>query len=117
MQANEPQICEAFSRIADLCMALDQHPLTKHARCWEHQVDEHWWISVNGHPEPVENSDGFEVAPYNCVVKFNGWPAGYFDPRGGIIAAGAAANEESFLAALKAAKDRLAVNVNEGRTS
>jgi len=32
------------------------------------------------------------VPPFNCYVEFNGWPAGVFNPFGGIIAAGELAN-------------------------
>ncbi len=35
-------------------------------------------------------------------LKFNGWPAGIIDPAGGIIAAGEAANEDAFIAAIEA---------------
>lgn len=102
----EPRVSVAFGKLADLCIALGQHPLNKHAGCWEHQVDERWWVCINGHPEPRKNSDGFEVPQFDCVVKYNGWPAGMFGPYGGIIAAGDCANEETFIEALEAATKR-----------
>ena len=45
-----------------------------------------------------------ELASANLQAKltFNGWPAGIIDPMGGIIAAGAAANEDTFIAAIEA---------------
>lgn len=101
------QISEAFLKIGDLCVAADAAPLNKHAGCWEYQVDERWWIAVNGHPEPTRNSDNFEVAPFTAVVKYNGWPAGVLDPSGGIIAAGECANEGAFIEALIAATKKL----------
>lgn len=39
--------------------------------------------------------------PVQAKIKFNGWPAGVIDPLGGIIAAGQAANEDSFIAAIE----------------
>jgi len=77
-------------------------PLNKHAGCWERRIDEHWWIAVNGREEEISCSKGAAVPPFNCYVEFNGWPAGVFNPFGGIIAAGELANEETFAAALEA---------------
>jgi len=96
------QVCEAFAALAELCIALDAAPATKHERCWEQQIDERWWIAFNGHKEPVGCSDGSMVEPFHCYVKYCGWPAGVFAPWGGVIAAGEAANEEIFLAAVRA---------------
>lgn len=39
---------------------------------------------------------------FECVVWFNGWLAGVMDPYSGIIAAGEAANEGTFIAAIRA---------------
>lgn len=38
---------------------------------------------------------------YQAKIKYNGWPAGIIDPRGGVIAAGEAANEDAFIAAIE----------------
>ncbi len=97
------QICEAFHLIGKLGSALGVKSIKDFTGCWEHDIDEHWHIALNGHQETVKSSSGVEVAPFNCWVEWNGWPAGYLDPRGGIIAAGEAANEESFCDALRAA--------------
>ena len=95
---------EAFALIADLGIKLGAVPLAqKHAACWEHDVDAQWHIAVNGHREPKKSRDGMDVPPFTAAVSFNGWPAGLINPREGIIAAGAAANEDAFLAALKKA--------------
>ena len=95
--------CEAFARIAELATALGVSKIGQLPGCWEHQVDERWWIAVNGGKEARANSDGFEVPSFSAVVKFNGWPAGVIDPYAGVLAAGAAANEDTFIAALQAA--------------
>lgn len=101
------QPCEAFVRLCELAQALKIKPLPEHPACWEHQVDERWWICINGHKDgPRKNSDGFDVPPFECVLKYNGWPAGMFGPFGGIVAAGSCANEGTFIEALVAAKRR-----------
>ncbi len=47
-----------------------------------------WEISLDG-------------ANLQAKLKFNGWPAGIIDPRGGIIAAGGVANEDTFIEAIE----------------
>lgn len=96
-------ICEAFVALAELALSLGVPPLSTIDGCWEHQVDARWHVCVNGHNAAVKNSEGVEVHPFTCMVKFNGWPAGAFRPYGGIMAAGDVANEDVFLAALRAA--------------
>jgi hypothetical protein len=90
-----------FILLARLAEKDNAAPLNKHAGCWERQIGE-WWIAINGHRDEVKCSKGPRVPPFNCYCEFNGWPAGIFDPHGGVIAAGAAANEETFAAAIEA---------------
>ena len=77
--------------------------------CWVERVDEHWTIAANGHKEgracsPADCMGGVVIPPFHFAVWFHGWLAGLFDPaRGGAFAAGSAANEEEFKAALRAA--------------
>lgn len=102
MSSKIEQICTAFDRIAELGIVLGVSPLNKIDGCWECQIDEHWWIAVNGHKTAIKTSDGIKVEPYTCFVKFNGWPAGVFDPvNGGVIAAGTLANEDAFIKAIE----------------
>lgn len=101
----------AFDLLAQLAIALNQHPMNKHACCWVHQVDEHWTIAINGHKVPKEamlpgGGGAITVEPYHCYVEFNGFPAGSFNPFGGVIAAGECANEGTFIKAIQAAIDR-----------
>lgn len=103
----EQKISEAFSEIAELAKVLDVKDIGKLPGCWEYQIDDQWWIAVNGHSEAIECSTGSKVDPFNCYVQYNGWPAGLFDPYGGTIAAGTGANEDNFIAAIKAAIDRV----------
>ena len=91
-------IPECFSKVVDLMLALGVEGINTLPGCWEHQVDEHWFIKVNGHKEPIDN-----IQPYEMIVWFNGWPAGVIHPDRGVIAAGTLVNEDTFIAALDAA--------------
>ena len=94
-------IAEAFLRIADLGIAVGAAPMTRFVgKCWEHQVDDTWWIAVNANKESVECSRGAMVPFGYCYVECNGWPAGMFTPTGGLIASGEVANEDAFIGAL-----------------
>ena len=106
--ANEAPIAQAFVEMGNLCIAAGAAPLSKHEGCWEHQVDERWWIAVNGHAQPEKRltSKGIEIQPFHCYVEYNGWPAGILSPYGGVIAAGTGANEDTFIEALKLAAKR-----------
>lgn len=91
--------------IAKFACALDAAPMNHHPGCWEIQIDERWWLAVNGHKEPHRHSKsmGEEVlAPFHFYVEYNGWPAGIFSAAGGEFVAGDAANEQTFIEALKA---------------
>ena len=99
----ELEVSEAFDKIAQLVIKLGAHPMTRYPDCWEHDLDEHWKISINGHREPRKNSVGVTIEPFHCYVEFNGWPAGMFNPKGGSIAAGTVANEDEFIRAIEKA--------------
>jgi hypothetical protein len=43
------------------------------------------------------------VPPYSAYVEYNGWPFAVFDALGGVAGAGTHANEDTFIAAVKAA--------------
>lgn len=69
---------------------------------YERKIDDQWRVVMNGNKTPASH-DGIELAPFSIYVEFNGWPAGVIDPGGGIIAAGEAANEDTFIAAIERA--------------
>lgn len=101
-----------FGAIAELALALGVRDLCQRDGCWAHQVDDRWWLAVNGKREPqsvvvtARGGGGEEVSvpQYSAVIYYNGWPAGIVDPFGGVLAAGEGANEDTFLAALAEAK-------------
>ncbi len=92
-----------FILLADYGNKNGAAPLSQFEACWEKQIDEQWWIAMNGHQEPKACSHGNMVESFSCYVEFNGFPAGMIYPFGGILAAGSAANEDIFIEALKAA--------------
>ena len=98
-----PFLSEAFFEIGNLAGRLGVEGINKFPGCWEHQVDDSWWIAVNTHAEKTTCSTGVDVPAYHAYVMFNGWPAGVISPAGGVIAAGECANEDTFIAALKRA--------------
>jgi hypothetical protein len=98
----------SFAAVCDLAISLGVTRINKLPGCWEHQVDEHWWVAVNGHDKPTLCSTETSVPPFSIYVVFNGWPAGIIDAGGGCLAAGALANEETFLAAIQNAKKAVA---------
>ncbi len=72
---------------------------------WEHQVDKQWYFAVNRSKETqtVKRTSLVDIGRGEIYIEYNGWPAGTIDPKGGIIAAGEGANEDTFIAALDAA--------------
>jgi hypothetical protein len=91
-----------FMAIADYAIRKGAAPLHRHVGCWEAQVDASWWIAVNGHGTPMATSRGGEMLPpYHAYVEYHGWPAGLLHAGGGVMAAGEAANEETFRTALE----------------
>lgn len=106
---SEP-ISEAFTLIVALAEALGVRRINGLDGCWTQSVDATWWVALNGHAEQcaAKTPDGFaiDVPPYHASLMYNGFPAGIIGPRGGIIAAGSCANEDTFCAALQAAIER-----------
>jgi hypothetical protein len=98
---------EVFFEIVQLGMAAGAERINELPGCWEYQVSDGWWIAVNGHREPKTCSKGAEVPPFHAYVEWCGFPAGIVGPRGGVIAAGEAANEDTLIGALRAKADML----------
>lgn len=63
-------------------------------------------VTARRRSRTVTTSGKTEVPAFHCYVEFNGWPAGLLSPYDGTFAAGEAANEETFIAALEQATER-----------
>jgi len=99
----ERSISNVFNAIVDLALTLGVRSIKDLPACWEHQVDDEWFIAINGHDTEQRTTNGNRVLPFHCYIEYNGWPAGLITPYDGVIAAGSRANEDSFLAALESA--------------
>jgi hypothetical protein len=97
------EISEVMIEIVELAARLGVTEIYELPGCWEHAVDDGWWLALNGHREPVACSRGPEVPPLSAYVEWYGWPAGIVGFHGGVVAAGSEANEDALLEALRAA--------------
>lgn len=94
---------DPMAEIAALAQHLGVRDICNLLGCWEEQIDDQWWIAVNGQRHPVRCSHGPEVGPFEAYLEFNGWPAGIVNALGeGEFAAGDAVNPETFAAAVQA---------------
>ena len=61
-----------------------------------------WRLWINGTKADLLATEEHPAIPrFDCYLEFNGWPAGSFNPHGGIVAAGEAANVFTLRDALK----------------
>lgn len=89
-----------FLTMGALCHARGLTPLNRHPGAIKVRVDEHWTFWVNGSAGQVTVAGGLGLPRFNAYVEYNGWPAGIIGPAGGVLAAGEAANEDTFRAAI-----------------
>ncbi len=99
MPGPDVEISVIFAKIVELAEARKVRSIKDLPGCWEVSLPGGWRFAVNGHREPVE-CGAFEVPPFEAAFWYNGWPAGIVGPAGGVLSAGAAANEGSLIAAL-----------------
>ena len=90
-----------FAKLAEKDGVTPLHEKVK--GCWERQIDENWWIALNGTNKAQTCSTGAEVPPFSAYVTWLGWPSGILNPHGGTLVAHPNANEELFAAALEKA--------------
>lgn len=95
---------EVFGAVMDLHKRLNLPSLNlMPGKVWRHTVDTHWFIVMNGNGDEVtDGTDEWKVPihPYACAVWFNGFYAGEFDCKGGVLCAGSVANEDTLIEAL-----------------
>lgn len=97
----ETQVAESYHIAAELLLARlnkeGYENLKVYPGIYKLAVDDRWQIECHS-----QHGETIELLPaYTLRVKFNGWLAGYIVPSGGVIAAGARANEDTFIAALR----------------
>lgn len=101
-------VSEAFYAAVLFAGATGSPPLNTLPGCFEAQVDDHWWIAINAHAHEMACSRGADVPPYHVYVERDDWPAGLIGPSGGLLARVGKSVEDDFIAALDAAKARVA---------
>jgi len=109
---NAPPLSEAFLLIGELAEKLGVTPLINHPGLWTHSIPGikggTWRWALNAHQEAlVDEESGVAVEFAHCFLQWSGWPAGMLTPYGGWICSGEAANEGTFIAALKQELERL----------
>lgn len=93
-------VSRVFTLTCELGIALGWDNISLEPGCQEHAIDDHWWFAINPHNEPTPCSRGAIAAPQSIYFEFNGSPAGFVSHDGGLLAAGAIANEEALARAL-----------------
>lgn len=91
-----------FDETIKLALALGASSIKDLPGCWECEVDDQWWVAINGHDAPCKCSHGASVDPFTAYFEFNGWPCAMVAAWGGDILSGEAANEHALIAALAA---------------
>ena len=101
MDDDDVRISEVMSLAVELGIALGVTNVAAIPGCWECVVDDDWTIAINGHREPTPWRGG-DVPPFHLAIEWHGFPVGFAGFRGGVIAAGELANENTLCAALRA---------------
>ena len=92
------RVAKAFALLCGLAYAKGARSIKDTPGLHFVYIDVHWSAYINPHSERVG-----EVPAFHTMIEWNGWPAGLLAPDGGVVAAGALANEDSLIAALEAA--------------
>jgi hypothetical protein len=96
-----------FDKMVQYGLLLGVKNIKDFEGAWIQKVDDQWIFAVNGKDEALEvrpeGTIGASLKFGHAAIWFNGWLAGIITPYSGEFAAGSAANEDSFIAALDAA--------------
>lgn len=95
-------LLDAFDLVVELCMATGNTPVTKHAGCWEYDIDAHWRIAVNGRRWPMRSIAGIEIPARHCYATYDGRPAALFGPHNGVFVNGHNINRDALCRAIRA---------------
>lgn len=102
-----PPICELYSLLAEYCLSTGASSIKDVPGCWEHQINEHWWVAANGHSTPQDCSKSDGVPPFSFVLFYGDlpWPTVLVGPYQGLLVGGhdLGALEDQVIAAVKAA--------------
>lgn len=78
-------LAEAYVRLCAMSLSLKGGCIGDIDGCWEHKINDAWWVAANGHTVEMECSRGVTVPPFHFYVVHRGWPAALIGPYGGPI--------------------------------
>ncbi len=102
----QDRVCTVFYAVSKLCEILKESPIK--GKVWEHKIDDHWFIKINGHSKEMQG-----IPAFHMTIEYNGFPAGIVSPFEGTIAAGEAANEDTFIEAVQKKLESLGVSMDD----
>lgn len=97
-------IAEAYLALIELAVAAGARNARDLPGCFEHQIDDTWWMAANAGAAPRLAGNGMEVPGMAVYVERQGWPAGIVEMHGGLLIAG---TEDELIAACRAAQTAL----------
>lgn len=100
----QDRVCTVFYAVSKLCEVLKEAPIRD--KVWENQIDEHWFIKINGHSKEMKG-----IPAYCMEIEYDGFPAGNISPFDGTMLAGEEINEDEFIAAVQKKLADLGVEV------
>lgn len=96
-------ICATFALCCQLGALCGQKAIKDLPGCWEHQINDDWHLSFNGHAHEVTDTSGYPVPPISIWVRHSRYFAsGVVAPFGGMMMGGGEA-EDDLIAALEVA--------------
>ena len=108
-------VCEAYGVIAEMGLSLGISRLCDIDGCWEHQINDEYWVAANGHKEPAKCSTGTEVPGFHFYLTRNGWPAALIGPYRGTVLASWDGEETLEGAIIEAAKAATVARLQDTR--
>lgn len=100
------QVTTAFYMVARLADKLGETPIK--GKVWEHRIDDHWFIKINGHSKEMQ-----EIPPYCMTIEYDGFPAGCISPFDGTMLAGEEINEDEFIDAVIAKLESMGADMSQ----
>ena len=55
----QDRVCTVFYVVSKLCEILKETPIRD--KVWEHKIDDHWFIKINGHSQEMKGIPAFHM--------------------------------------------------------
>ena len=79
------RIVEVYSKVVELAVELGVENIKDLPGAWEHRINEHWRLVVNGRDEKVKATGGW-LGPYCLAIWYDDWLVVLTSPAEGMIA-------------------------------